>query len=104
MKESLKYAKVCGESDGFKLDEIWWCEITKVYTKGNRFWQAKFVSATVSCVSHSCLGGTQALFPARDLKFRFKSLAAYGFFREGVWGMTLFSPEKRVSPKRKEVF
>ena len=41
-------------------------------------------------------------FPTTDLKLRFKSVVAYGFFREGVWGMTLFSPEKRVSPKKKK--
>ncbi len=39
-------------------------------------------------------------FPARDLNLRFKSLAAYGFFRKGVWGKALFSPEKRAFPKK----
>ncbi len=31
-------------------------------------------------ISHLCLSGTEALFPAMDLNRRFKSIAAYGFF------------------------
>ncbi len=71
--------------------------------KSNGFWLAKFVSATISRVLTYALVKPKPYFPAVDLNRRFKSIAACGFFRKGGWGMTLFSPEKRVFPKKKGI-
>ncbi len=76
-----------------------------------RFKRKQQVLVTQVCFWHNFLVfSTYALvelkpyFPATNLKLCFKFVVACGFFREGVWGMTLFSPEKRVSPKKKGFF